>query len=99
VKEKLGALYKEYGGIMIGVFLTIWVITFFGTLIAILTGFEIQGSSPNMGLLAALGASWVMLKVTMPVRVIITLALTPLVAKVIRRRAPKKDAPPPSSQS
>jgi hypothetical protein len=84
VKQKLTQLMNEYGRIAIGVYLATMVVSLVGAVVAIKSGFDVEGVAEGAGMLAA---TWVLYKVMNPLRVVVTLALTPLVARLIRRKA------------
>jgi hypothetical protein len=83
MKEKLQELMAEYGRIAIVVYLSIFAATMAGFSIAIRQGFEVESASSTAG---ALGAAWVATKLTQPIRIAVTLALTPLIGTAIKRR-------------
>jgi hypothetical protein len=81
-REKLKSLLAEYGNVAIGTYLTIWVLTLAGFAIAISMGLEVEGVASGAGLA---GATWLATKLTQPLRIAGTLALTPIVAAVLRK--------------
>jgi hypothetical protein len=81
-REKLKALLEEYGGLALATYFVIFALTLAGFAIAISYGFEVEGASGNVGLL---GAAWLATKLTQPLRIAGTLALTPILAVVMRR--------------
>lgn len=85
MKAKLDALLAEYGKIVLLVYLSTSVVTFGGAMIAIKSGFQVEGAAEGAGLVAA---SWVFLKLTQPIRIAVTIVLTPIVAKIVRRKKP-----------
>ena len=89
LKERLKAQFAEYGKIAIYTYLTMSVLTIAGFSIAI--GLGVAPSSAT-GVLGVIGAGWVAAKATMPLRILATLGLTPLIAYLIRGR--KKPAEP-----
>lgn len=106
LKERLSALFAEYGKIAIATYFTLSILTIIGFSVAFGLGLE---PSSATGVLGVIAAGWVAAKATLPVRVLITLGLTPGVAWVVRRWSPAKpsdeegdeatrsDEPPPSS--
>lgn len=88
LKQRLSALFEEYGRIAIITYFTLSILTIIGFSVAIWMG--VQPSSET-GVLGVLIAGWVLAKATMPIRIPITLALTPVIAMVVRRFWP----PPP----
>ncbi|HEX3759654.1 MAG TPA: hypothetical protein VHW23_13165 [Kofleriaceae bacterium] len=94
LKQRLSALFEEYGRIAIVTYFTLSILTIIGFSIAIWTGVK---PSSETGVIGVIIAGWALGKATLPIRIVITLALTPLVALVVRRRggaAPPVDAPP-----
>jgi hypothetical protein len=89
LKQRLSALFEEYGRIAIITYFTLSILTIIGFSVAIWMG--VQPSSET-GVLGVLIAGWVLAKATMPIRIPITLALTPLVAMVVRRFWPPRPA-------
>ncbi|HVK85381.1 MAG TPA: hypothetical protein VM513_14785 [Kofleriaceae bacterium] len=87
LKERLSALMSEYG--------TIAIYTYFALSLAAIAGFSIAfgfGMAPTSatGVLGVIGAGWVAAKVTLPLRILATLALTPLIGALIHRRARRR---------
>lgn len=96
-REKLKTLLAEYGNVAIYTYLVIWVLTLAGFAIAISFGMQVKGAASGTGV--ALGA-WLATKLTQPLRIAGTLALTPLVAALLRKLRPKPDTKPvPEKQS
>ena len=83
MKEKLQKLMAEYGRIALAVYLTTFVVTMAGFSIAITQGFEVEGATSTAG---TLGAAWVATKLTQPIRIGVTLALTPVIGSFLKRR-------------
>src|SRR5689334_5094420 len=94
LKERLTALFEEYGRIAIIVYLVLsgLAITVFS--IAIWVGAE---PSTATGVLGVVIAGWLLAKATMPIRILITLGLTPAIAMLVRRR--RGSEPPPEAPS
>lgn len=76
--ERLKALLAEYGPVAITLYFVIFGLVFAAFAVAISTGFDVEGAGQTTGLLAG---AWVATKLTQPIRILVTLALTPLVAK------------------
>lgn len=83
LKQRLSALFEEYGRIAIVTYFTLSILTIIGFSIAIWTGVK---PSSETGVLGVIIAGWALGKATLPIRILITLGLTPLVAFVVRRR-------------
>ena len=72
----------EYGQVAIGTYLTIFALSLTGFTIAIKAGLAPESAAAQTGLLAA---AYVATKAIQPLRILLTLALTPAVARFIRR--------------
>src|SRR5215813_4854329 len=88
LKQRLSALFEDYGWIAIITYITISILTIIGFSVAIWTGVK---PSTETGVLGVIFAGWVLAKATLPIRILITLGLTPVVAFVVRRRGPDTD--------
>ena len=88
LKARLKAHFAEYGRVAIWTDLTLSILTIIGFSIAIGAG---VAPSSATGVFGVIGAGWVAAKATMPLRILATLGLTPLVATLVARR--KKAAP------
>jgi hypothetical protein len=75
-------LIAEYGTTALVVYLVIFAAVLAGFWLAIRTGWRPESTAGNAGTLAA---AYVATKVTQPLRIAGTLALTPLVARVYER--------------
>ena len=83
LKQRLSALFEEYGRIAIITYFTLSILTIIGFSVAIWTGVK---PSSETGVLGVIIAGWVLGKATLPIRIFVTLGLTPVVAFVVRRR-------------
>jgi hypothetical protein len=83
LKQRLSALFEEYGRIAIITYFTLSILTIIGFSIAIWTGVK---PSSETGVIGVIIAGWALGKATLPIRILITLGLTPVVAFVVRRR-------------
>lgn len=79
---RLEALFTEFGTIAASVHFTVFLITMFGFWWAIGQGIEVTGAAKELG---RIGSAWAAAKLTSPVRIGITLVLTPLIATGLRR--------------
>ena len=86
LKERLAANFAEYGRIAVVTYLVLSLATIAGFAVAIGIGAE---PSSATGVLGVIGAGWLAAKATMPIRILIVLAVTPAIAAVVRRRARK----------
>jgi hypothetical protein len=92
LKERLSAHFNEYGTIAIVTYFSLSILTIIGFSIAIGIGWE---PSTATGVLGVIFAGWVAAKATLPIRILITLGLTPVVALVVTRFGRKvADVPP-----
>lgn len=94
LKERLSEHFAEYGKLALYTYLTLSLLAIAGFSIAI--GMGLSPSSAT-GVLGTIGAGWLAAKATMPLRIIATLALTPLVAVLWRKwrpARPDRDADP-----
>jgi hypothetical protein len=86
LKERLKAQFEEYGKIALITYLALSLLTWTGFSIAIAIGFE---PSSATGVLEVIGAGWAASKATMPIRILIVLAITPPIAALVTRRKRK----------
>ena len=89
LKTRLQAHFAEYGRVAIWTYLALSILTIAGFSIAIGVGFS---PSSTTGLFGVIGAGWVAAKATMPLRILATLGLTPLIAALIKRYKKPKPA-------
>ena len=83
LKERLSTLVSEYGKIALYTYLVLSLTAIVGFAIAI--GIGVAPSSAT-GVFGVIGAGWLAAKATMPLRILATLGLTPLVAALLRRK-------------
>jgi hypothetical protein len=98
LKERLSALFSEYGRIAIITYFTLSILTIIGFSVAFGIG---VAPSTSTGVLGVIFAGWAAAKATLPIRILITLGLTPVIAFVVTRRraAPAPDASPDEPQA
>lgn len=89
LKERLTAQFNEYGKIAIITYFTISILAIIGFSVAIGIGYE---PSTATGVFGVIFAGWIAAKATLPIRLVITLAITPVVAMVVNRLWPKRPA-------
>ena len=82
-REKFKILLEVYGRLAVVVYFGIFLATLAGFALAISFGFELESAKGGAGLLMA---SWLATKLTQPLRIAGTLALTPLVASVMKKK-------------
>jgi hypothetical protein len=91
LKQRLEALFEAYGRIAIITYFALSLLAIVGFSIAIWLGVQPSGAT---GALGVIGAGWLAAKATLPVRILITLGLTPVIAVLTgRRRAAAGEAP------
>lgn len=90
-RDRLTALQQQYGAYAVGTYLTLFFGVWMGFAIAIRQGWTPEGGAGDTGLLVA---AWAATKVTQPVRILASVALTPLVARVGNRLRGIAAAPP-----
>ncbi|MDB4959907.1 MAG: hypothetical protein JWO36_7476 [Myxococcales bacterium] len=83
LKARLKASFVEYPRVAIYTYLVLSVLTIAGFSIAIAIGAE---PSSATGVLGVLGAGWLAAKATMPIRILVVLAITPPIAAFVQRR-------------
>jgi hypothetical protein len=97
LKDRMKLLAEEYGPVAMGTYLVISLIIVASFAVAIHFGIKIEGSteaSGGLGVAATIGAAWVAAKITVPLRILATLVLTPLIARLLKRV--RKTPPPPA---
>ena len=82
LKVRLKAMLDEFGPVAIGTYFAIFFLVLGGFAIAIQLGVKVDSTAGNAGTLAA---AYVATKLTQPLRILATLVLTPLVAKLLGR--------------
>ncbi len=83
LRARLTALLEEYGKIAVIIYFSIFGLVFAGFFVAIAAGVEVESAAGSAGLL---GAAWLATKVTQPLRILATLALTPVVGRLVRKK-------------
>jgi hypothetical protein len=83
MKDRLQGLLVEYGAIALWVYFIMFAIVLFGFALALRFGIRVHGLAGSAGIW--LGA-YLATKATQPLRILATLALTPAVAGLTRRR-------------
>ena len=81
-REKLKLLLEEYGRVAIWTYLVIWIVVLASFATAMAVGFRATGGQAGLGVL---GAAWVATKLTQPLRIAASLALTPVVAAALKK--------------
>lgn len=94
--DRLKALIVEYGVIVLCVFLSTFVLTLSGSFLALELGLKVGGAAPNAGTFwGTLAAAYLITLATKPVRIAVTIAITPAVGTFLRRY--RKPAPGPDA--
>ena len=83
LKERMKSLMEDYGPVAFAVYFAIFFLCIAGFAVAFRMGFQMEGVGGTAG---TLGAAWVATKVIQPIRILVTLALTPPVGKAWLRR-------------
>ena len=89
LKQRLAKLVDRYGRIAL--------ITYFALSILTIAGFSVAfgvGAAPSTatGVIGVIGAGWVAAKATLPLRILVTLGVTPVLAFLVARRGRTADA-------
>jgi hypothetical protein len=87
MKARLEKLLAEYGKVALYTYLSLSLLTITAFSIAIGAGFA---PSSATGVFGVIGAGWLAAKATMPLRILATLALTPLIATLVSRITKRK---------
>jgi len=89
-KERLKALLAEYGRTAIGTYFGLFVLVLLGFAVAFSFGFRGAGwqEAGSVASAGVLGAAYVATKLTQPLRIFATIALTPIVARLLERWRP-----------
>jgi ABC-type siderophore export system fused ATPase/permease subunit len=93
VRKTIQHLLAEYGTVAVVVYFTIFFTVLGAAWIAIHLGWRPDSVAGNVG---SFTAAYLATKVTQPIRIASTLALTPLAARVYERFARKEPAPAPA---
>ena len=82
MRKTIKSIFAEYGAIAVVVYFAIFFLVLFGFWAAIRFGWQPSSAAANLGIWTA---AYIATKLTQPVRIIATLAVTPLVAKLYER--------------
>lgn len=93
LKERLKAHFAEYGRVAIVVYLSATLVSIIVFAILIGMGWEPSSASGFIGLIIA---SWLAAKVTIPIRILVTLGLTPPISAFLVRRRERRAAREPA---
>ena len=87
LKERLQGLLVEYGRVVLWVYFVIFAVVLFGFALALRFGIKIHGLA---GAASIWAGAYVATKLTQPLRILATMALTPAVAAIVRRKDAKR---------
>lgn len=94
-RRDLKSLLAEYGGTALVVYLAIFATVLMGFWFAIRFGWQPESAAGQAGTMAA---AYVATKLTQPLRIVATVVLTPVVARLYgRARTPGADRSPPGT--
>jgi hypothetical protein len=96
LKERLVALSRQYGPIAVYTYFILSILAIIGFSIAFAVGTSPESASGVFGVIVA---GWVAAKVTLPLRILITLALTPGIAVVVNRLRRRPPTAPDAADS
>jgi O-antigen ligase len=82
MRKTIKSIFAEYGTIGVVVYFAIFFLVLFGFWAAIRFGWQPSSAAANLGIWTA---AYIATKLTQPVRIIATLAVTPFVAKLYER--------------
>ena len=82
MKKTVQNLLAEYGAVAVVVYFAIFFAVLFGFWAAISFGWKPSSAAGNVGVWTA---AYIATKITQPFRIVATLAVTPLVAKIYER--------------
>ncbi len=82
LRQRLQELFATYGKVAVVLYFSIFGVVLGGFMLAIQAGVDVKGAAQGAGTFAA---AYIATKVTQPVRIAATLALTPLVAHALER--------------
>lgn len=83
IKARLQTLLVEYGSIALWVYFGIFAVVLFGCALALRFGVKVHGLAGTAGTWAG---AYLATKLLQPIRILATVALTPFVASIMRRR-------------
>lgn len=81
-RRDLKSLLAEYGGTALGIYLAIFAVALVGFWFAIRLGWRPESAAGQAGTWAA---AYVATKITQPLRIVATLVLTPIAAKIVSK--------------
>ena len=85
MQQRMKDMFARYGKVALVVYFVIFAVSMVGFSTAITMGFDVQGAAGGASTVAA---AWVATKVAQPLRILLTLALTPLFARFLPDNTP-----------
>lgn len=85
---RIGKMIQQYGSLALYIYFSIFAVTLLGFATALEMGVTVDGATEQAGLW---GSAWLATKLTQPLRIVLTLFLTPLVASGLRRLGLRAD--------
>jgi hypothetical protein len=79
-KLKLKTMMAKYSYVFVGVYLTVFILCMIGFYMAMQAGIKLESAGGQAGMLAG---AWVACKVIQPFRILLSAALTPVVARFV----------------
>jgi len=83
IKDRFEQIKKEYGKVAFVTYMVLWASVLIAYAVAIKSGVEMEGVSSTGGILVG---AWIAAKVSQPIRIVLTIILTPVIASLFRRR-------------
>ena len=96
MRTTLKQIAVEYGAVAVAVYLMIFALALVGFWAAIRLGWSARGAAANAG---AWTAAYLATKVTQPLRIVATVAITPFVARLYDGVMRRGSAPPSSGST
>jgi hypothetical protein len=93
LKDRLQKFMVEYGSLGFYVYFSIFALVLVGFATAIQLGVKVESAAGTAG---TWGAAYVATKLTQPLRILATIAVTPLVVRIARRVKRQSDGAPRS---
>ena len=83
-QSRLKALFERYGWSALGTYAVLKLLAYVGIVYAISAGFEFEAAA-NVETAGLLGAAWIVNKGFEPIRIPLTILLTPFVVNLVQR--------------
>lgn len=95
-RERYQDVIAEYGNAAVGTYLVVFVATLVGFYTAMRFGYQVEGAAATAG---TVGAAYFATKMTQPLRIAATIALTPVMVRILRVVWKPAEAAPPAPPS